>query len=158
MVIFLGSVVTAFSGRLPCIFLSVPDYVVQDGWSYLWKGNPKDAYAPSRQTVLQTDGDKTAFPFAWRFRWTFYPSQVKSQWWILRFHFLKYIPNSCFSFAIISFSLWITLFANYELNIFLLSHFLISHSFLLNFACLMVLFWAIPQEKSLREQQKMMQK
>ena len=30
LVIFWG-VVTAFSGRLPCIFLSVPDYVVQDG-------------------------------------------------------------------------------------------------------------------------------
>ena len=24
-------VITTFSGRLPCMFLSVPDYVVQDG-------------------------------------------------------------------------------------------------------------------------------
>ena len=33
------------------------------------------------------------------------------------------IDTCCFSFAIISFSLWITLFADYELKIFLCSHF-----------------------------------
>ena len=67
------------------------------------------------------------------------------------------IDTCCFSFAIISFSLWITLFANYELNIFLRSHFLISHSFLLNFACWTVHFLAVLQGIFLWEQQKTIQ-
>ena len=31
VLLVIGGIVTAFSGRLPCRFLSVPDYVVQDG-------------------------------------------------------------------------------------------------------------------------------
>lgn len=49
-------------------------------------------------------------------------------------------------------------FANYELNIFLRSHFLISHSFLLNFVCWTVHFLAVLQGIFLREQQKTIQK